>query len=160
MVQTWDLAISPFWSGKYEGVVHDMDNLHWKFEEIYKQTVCGNEPRCYVLKSRHHACAWTCFQQKNFSGRFIEQAWSPNVMVKCSHFGSGSILHIVNIDECLYRDDWILKLEFNESVFSMAFQGEDWFGALSDLQFSNEIASETIGATVGMGSTVSVPEKE
>lgn len=28
------------------------------------------------------------------------------VTVKCSHFfGSGSILHIVNIDECLYTDD-------------------------------------------------------
>lgn len=39
----------------------------------------------------------------------------------------------------------------------MVFQGEDWFGTLSDLQSSNKIASVSIGATVGMGSTVSVP---
>lgn len=83
------------------------------------------------------------------------------VTVKCSHFfGPGSILHIVNIDECLYTDDWIFKLEFYESVFSVVFQGANWFGTLSDLQSSNKIASESIGATVGMGSTVSVPEKE
>lgn len=67
-----------FWSGKREDLVHDVDDLHWKFEEIYEQTVCGNEPGCYVLKSSHHACAGTCFQQKNLSGRFIEQAQSPN----------------------------------------------------------------------------------
>lgn len=75
-------------------------------------------------------------------------------------FGSGSILHIVNIDECLYTDDRIFKLEFYESVFSVVFQGEDWFGTLSDLQSSNKVASVSIGATVGMGSTVSVPEKK
>lgn len=51
-------------------------------------------------------------------------------------------------------------LESYESVFSVDFQGEEWLGTLSDLQSSNKIASERIGATVGMGSTVSVPEKE
>lgn len=79
MIQTRDFNISQyfslFWSGKLEDLERDMDNLHWKFEEIYKQIICGNESGCYVLKGSHHACARTCFQQKLFSGRFIEQAW-------------------------------------------------------------------------------------
>jgi len=58
--------------------MHDMDNINWKFEEIYKQTICGNEPGGYILKSSHHACAWTFFQQRKFSGKFIEQARLPD----------------------------------------------------------------------------------
>lgn len=43
-----------------------------------KKTISGNAPGCYVLKSSHHACAGTFFQEKKFGGVFMEQGWPPN----------------------------------------------------------------------------------
>lgn len=83
-----------------------MDNLHWKFEEIYKQTKCGNEPGCYVLKRSHCACVGTCFQHKFFSGGFIEQSTVPNC-----HSKMQSLIWVwinnpyMKIGDCLCADD-------------------------------------------------------
>lgn len=77
------------------------------------------------------------------------------VTVKCSpFFGSGSILRIANIDECL--DTGFSSWNLTDLYFQWCFLWwEDWFGTRWNLQPSNKIASENIGAPVGVGSTSS-----
>lgn len=119
--------------GEHKDLVHEMDNLHWKFEEIDKKLYVEMNLLVGVWKAAIVPVREFVSNKKVSVADLWSRHGNQIVMVRCSHSGSGSVLHRVNTDEFLYTDVWNVKLECKGPVFSVVFQGEDGFGALSGL---------------------------